>query len=790
MRGKTSLICVLSVFICGLLLGGCGSGNKESGSDGTTATSAAISIDSGTPPASYATSPAASTIAGSIGGAPVGVIGTASCANCHRQTSDPATAANSPIDVYKFYINGAHANQPAGIPVTDPDAALCGQCHDPLGDAAKLVSSGNTGLLPAGGQILMVGCEGCHGGGNMHWGVGPLPADKPRASRCGACHGTAWNSDTRLAFHSSIFPEGVGVYEDYAGSQHTRSVNSSVLANATDVRGTCGRCHTDEGAKILPVVSGTLVSSATAPSPFTDALAGRANVANASAVQCRTCHLAHDVGTTLARPQLIGELDTTAPAGWSVEFKTCTYCHQLLQASGAVNVAFHDPTVSSFGKLEEVITDTHFSVAGTPGYNINPADARACSNCHNPHKANNTINNQFAASAHFDPAGSWLEEGGTGSASCQRCHTTTGFRAWMNQVAANNNGAVSITPVSQTLTGPGLEMLYCQGCHTDTGNRGALRNPLVWQYTIGNNTELRPNIDPGTGVARTIPTNIGGALLCVHCHNGRRTGQYVKAGNYRTDHYLPAASIMFRLNGFEFTGIAGFTGSYDNVPTFAHDKVGTSASSAPGNLNGPCVGCHMYPGTTPGNHVFKVFTRDATTKRITAILANANTCSKCHANRNPTELNNIEDQFHASVQALKSLIATKKNLYYKEGDIGEEGAGNFYPDPSQTAGTQITTAQSPAAWGDINTFGTGYNLNLLSYALPGAGAMYHNFFYVKRLLYDSIDFLDDGLPNSSVDATVAAMTETSTYGIGTITEFQITATDKARARAFLGATRP
>jgi hypothetical protein len=240
---------------------------------------------------------------------------------------------------------------------------------------------------------------------------------------------------------------------------------------------------------------------------------------------------------------------------------------------------------------------------------------------------------------------------------------------------------------------------------------------------------------------------------------------------------------MFRLNGFEFTGIAGFTASYDNVPTFAHDKIGTAASNAPGNLNGPCVGCHMRPGATPADHLFKVFTRDATTDRITAILSNANTCSKCHANRNPTELNAIEDQFHASVQSLKSLIATKKNLFYKEGDIGEEGAGNFYPDPSQAAGTNVTN--NAATWGDINTFGTAYNLNLLSYALPGAGAMYHNFFYVKRLLYDSIDFLDDGLPNSSVDATIAAMTETAAYDVGTITEFQITVADKARARAFL-----
>jgi hypothetical protein len=789
MRGKTSFIIVLSAFLCTLLLGGCGSGNKQSGASDQTATSAAVSIDSGTPPATFPTPPLATTIAGSIGGAPVTAIGTLACANCHRVTTDPTTPAFNQIDVYKFYINSAHGNQPAAVSATDPAQALCRQCHDPLGDAARIIASGNLALLPAGGNIAMNGCEGCHGGGSMHWGVGSLPANKPRASRCGACHNTAWNNNPALTFHNSLFPEFIGVYEDYATSPHSRSINPSVLANATDVTGMCGRCHTDEGAKVQPItsVSGTLTQAS-----LVTALTGRSNVVNASAVQCRTCHIAHDVGTTLARPTLIGELDLTAgTTTWSPEFKTCTYCHQLLQADGVtVNTPFHAPDNA------KIITDTHFSVAGTPGYNISPTNTRSCSNCHNPHKADNTINNQFAASAHLDSSANatWILEGGTTNANCQRCHTTTGFKFYMNLVAANNNGGTTVTNVAQTLTTPGREMLYCYGCHTDS--KGHLFDPKVWQYTNGNATTyvIPPGRLPAADV--TFINSLGGSLLCANCHMGRTTGQFVKTSTYTTvataasaangDHYYGTFGLMFRIIGYEYDGV-----SYDNVPANTHAKIGTTAANAPGNLNGPCVGCHMFPdpGKTAANHKFNPLTRDAVTGRVTGVLAYAATCVKCHPAGEAERVNDInttESQYAAAVQAWRAVFATRGIFYKLTSNPNATLAGTFKGD---FAGLTAATWPLTAADAGNRTVGAGFNLRTLDYRLKGKG-LFHNLVYTKRLVYDSIDFLDDGLINQSVDATIAALTETTAYVNETASEYQITAADKALARAFLNGGTP
>jgi hypothetical protein len=49
--------------------------------------------------------------------------------------------------------------------------------------------------------------------------------------------------------------------------------------------------------------------------------------------------------------------------------------------------------------------------------------------------------------------------------------------------------------------------------------------------------------------------------------------------------------------------------------------------------------------------------------------------------------------------------------------------------------------------------GAAFNFNLLDH---DAGAYAHNRMYVKRLVYDSIDWLDDGVMNYSVGATLTA----------------------------------
>jgi hypothetical protein len=53
-----------------------------------------------------------------------------------------------------------------------------------------------------------------------------------------------------------------------------------------------------------------------------------------------------------------------------------------------------------------------------------------------------------------------------------------------------------------------------------------------------------------------------------------------------------------------------------------------------------------------------------------------------------------------------------------------------------------------------NNMGAAFNFNLLEH---DPGAYVHNRMYVKRLIYDSIDWTDDGVMNYSVGATLNAL---------------------------------
>lgn len=791
LQNKVTIAAVLMMFGASALVGGCGSSNKEGGTSSTAASANAQALESSSPSVALDASqpPTSTLLAGTINGIAVATEGTDSCANCHSTAGSPinvvAKTVGKTVGLTAYaidkYSNSSHANQGSGVDGTN---ALCIKCHDPFADAAKIDALGTKLGTPMWATRVsgraVVGCEACHGGGGMHRGVGPLPSGSPSMHRCGACHGKAWDSSAELTSHKTSYPEGYGIYEDYLASPHAKSVNSSVLVSGstTDVTSTCSRCHTDEGSKTyITSASGTLTNA-----QMGAALDSKAAIANGSPVQCRTCHDAHNPG------KLIGDKDLSLSATtWSSQFKTCTACHQLLKADGSTAEAYH------VGTNTHIITDTHISVAGTPSYWIDPTNTRACSDCHNPHKADNTINNQFAASAHMDKTGAWDSEGDTTSANCQRCHTTTGFINYVGLVSANNNGATTVTNTSQTL--PGKELLRCNACHTD--NKGGLRNPKVWQYTNGNAATYVIPTGRMTASEVTFINSLGGSLLCAHCHMGRTTGQYVKNTTYTTqsaarsaangDHYYGTWGWMFRTLGYEFTG-----GDYDTNGRPTHANIGTAGSVAAGNSNGPCVGCHMYPdpGKTKANHEFTVLTRDSVTNKVTAVLGYNATCVKCHTAgelERITDINTIESQYYSTIQAYRSVLAAKKSIFYKLASNPTSAlAGTF---KGNAAGTTDATWPLTAADTGNKTIGAGFNLRTMDYRLKGK-AVFHNYLYTKRLMYDAIDFLDDGTLNNSVDATIAALTETTAYVNEDASEYQITAADKAAARLFLGATRP
>lgn len=501
----------------------------------------------------------------------------------------------------------------------------------------------------------------------------------------------------------------------------------------------------------------------------------------------------------------------------SSQFNTCTGCHELLNSAGTgTAVATHDASGSSPTTTANIVTDTHFATAGTfttgtgksnvspiTGYAMDFLDERVCTNCHNPHKPPKA-NKEWAQSKHADKAKNsawayynWACDGtdsaGCGTSSgkpsnrtaCQRCHTTSGFTAYAD---ALRTGTTYTPPLAHdALFKP--EMLLCTGCHTD--NKGTLRNPGAitadYSYSSSSGTVYAT-------VSYDYP-DVSGSNICMACHTGRQSGESIAElssevtltdFSFINSHYLAAGGTIFAVTGYEFSERV-----YTNPVSYMHDKIGSSAATDTGS-NGPCVGCHM---SSSEKHLFMPVETDSTG---TIVSVSSTVCVVCHTGGDPLVMS-VEmlenqktlftDAMDALNEQLKDINNTGVGYYfyaahpyfytaeydtaYKENTADPHCQKNLPVKNWQTGGTTTFTWSdtknsciasvnaSGSAGTAKNNMGAAFNYNLLEHD-PGAYA--HNRYYVKRLIYDSIDWLDNNDLDYSVGVTISGMTGTFKAG--------------------------
>jgi len=130
-----------------------------------------------------------------------------------------------------------------------PEAA-CKVCHavsvDPL-SGRNIVA----GFLASPHNRDEVGCQGCHGGGAQHNGVGPIPFPSP-TDRCSVCH-----TGTNTAFGNDADIQ----------AQHANSyLKPASVANP----GNCGTCHNPHDPLNAPFIGGSCVACHSFPQDRTD----------------------------------------------------------------------------------------------------------------------------------------------------------------------------------------------------------------------------------------------------------------------------------------------------------------------------------------------------------------------------------------------------------------------------------------------------------------------------------------------------------------------------------------
>jgi nitrate/TMAO reductase-like tetraheme cytochrome c subunit len=529
---------------------------------------------------------------------------------------------------------------------------------------------------------------------------------------------------------------------------------------------TCMQCHAKNVAPVYKDAAGVAVPG----SPTIVAEYQFSKHYNNDSASCASCHKpATGHGST--NTQAIVNPDATA------------------NAAGTGNICYECHAGQGLPHVNPNITTTAFVGAEAAQYvdlALTTYTAAGCKSCHNPHDTTSRkaiLADYSQNSGHGDVHGEgWIHYRWKGSdrATCARCHTTSSFVEYITK------GPAAYVPPVYPATDNTKQTLYCLGCHTDYSYK---------VRSIGAVTATYSN-----GATVTFP-NIGKSNLCMNCHVGRENGDSIKnsAANFATSqgfvnsHYLTGGATVYGTSGYEYA-----TKDYTNVAYFEHDKIGTAAFPATGS-GGPCVGCHM----TPARHTFKPVALNKATEQITSIVSTA--CAACHTGGyalTVAGLNTEREDLDAALAALNAVLAGKGLYFAPANPYFFTGAYDpTYVEANQTThcqknlavrnwqyggtttytwnGTSCVAAVSGGDAGTAkDTMGAAFNLNMLAHDF---GAFAHNSIYVKRLIWDSIDYMDDKLLNNSVNATINALPTSDP-----VPQKNLTAAQKTAAIAYLG----
>jgi mono/diheme cytochrome c family protein len=442
----------------------------------------------------------------------------------------------------------------------------------------------------------------------------------------------------------------------------------------------------------------------------------------------------------------------------------------LVSATGGTQLLYH---AKRWGRI---IAATHFDDPDTPdvieGYVVKAASERSCRDCHDVHKGGVAINEEWAKSGHggkvleakeaaaagatdrtlaqsiavqtagtptLDPitgdpvlVNTWADNDWDSAEEeeCQVCHTATGFSNFMKNPASydpalNNYSHLvdwtaddpATADVDEAVSSGQNEMLYCWGCHKN--NAGGVKT---------SDAVILVDRD-GTTFATLGTADAGLSVVCVKCHGGRANGEYLKTTSASRStssrvHYLPAAGVLYAAKThtlYEFPDLV-----YTPVAYFKHDKLGLNADT-PETGKGPCAACHMDDA---GHSLAAVTLSDLGV--ITAI-TNAETCATagCHVGEYAMTAEKLEEQKTGFTAANKLLSDYLNNVVVNYINLDIDNS------------TNVTNALVT-----LNDYGALQNQKTLAND-PGAYA--HNRIYAQRIIFDSIDQLDNGTLDGTLD---------------------------------------
>ena len=268
----------------------------------------------------------------------------------------------------------------------------CQVCHTAAHTrASELV--GSVSLADGGAYLIEHDCEDCHGGGQAHRGLGPIPYPQPTLERCAACHNDEIqavaeanqhvlpnNEPDCAACHESLklsvrqVGDNIGCVDCHTTKTPTELAANPFIDQITERFATgrhvgsartnnCAACHSHEGALVMFSKDEKITTIAQI-----EAMAGELAELGAtlSKKTCATCHEPHTGALRGPEPET-QEVTLASGLKWerqvySKEFQLCTSCHQV-----SLDVSFNpNAGDSNAGAFDDALSGVYAKSADNP----------------------------------------------------------------------------------------------------------------------------------------------------------------------------------------------------------------------------------------------------------------------------------------------------------------------------------------------------------------------------------------------------------------------------------------
>lgn len=589
-------------------------------------------------------------------------------------------------------------NLTSGDSVAKVDEAACAQCHgssyDPI--SGQPIYAGYVQSKHFKNSIgEVVGCQDCHGGGAQHNGVGPMPYPNPdSAGKCWGCHQNSF----------------LGLFETTGVAT---AIESAHFYNIT-------------GAGVHPAMYAT--------SNFQK--------------HCTACHEPHNpiqgLGKEERKAWALSEHGAVSEPAWATEdFKansSCLRCHTAtgfanFVSSGFTNQAVFAPatdkgrevlacsachTADSFAIRPVGTFSAPYNSGNSPKTFPTNGNSNLCIPCHSGRESGDTI----AAVANFANSGFKNSHYKAAAATMYMSNAFINFTTLTAPAATSNEGAAfaSTKSYAKTLLPDNLSVPAYGISGGQTSQHRRLGTPLI----TGTENYLDSTKNPNPTVASALTTN----GPCVTCH--------LQADN----------------------AIAGITGQNSGIPVPAvRTGHGHSLQIDNDTAQQLCLPCHadaphLDGGDGAGN---AVYTPIATLAQLQSAMLEPQSAA-----------------FQNGLKLIKQLLLVKYKIKFDQTaypyfyDLQADATGKTaVTDWTRKNVAGVTDAASvalgltPIPAGGFSqkqasrVMGACFNFNLLT---REPGAYVHARTFSQRLVYDTVDFLDNNTMDFSALTTARAVT--------------------------------